>query len=127
MALVVALAVVSVLLGATTWELVAHRSTLERRKQEAQAVWLARAGVERAIGRLLTSPAPFVDENVQSIPDARLRIAVKREQLDGDVFEVTSEARYPADGPGGVVQTISRRYRRTVEGGSTSITPVGGK
>jgi hypothetical protein len=121
LAVVLALALVSVMLGAATWQLLAHRHTLQRRQNQAQAVWLARAGVERAAAHLLAEPAAYTGETVKLIPDSQLRIAVKRAPGQGEVYEVVSEARFPTDAPNPVVRSLTRHFRRIVEGKRTRL------
>ena len=121
LAVVIALALVSVMLGATTWQLLAHRRTLERRLHQAQAVWLARAGVERAVARLLAEHEGYAGETVELIPASQLHIAVKRVPGQAEVFDVTSEARFPADALHPVVRSLTVRYRRVVEGNRVRI------
>ena len=120
---VIALALISVMLAATTWQLVAQRRTLERRQNQAQAMWLARAGAERAAARLLAEPG-YSGETVELIPGSQLHIAVKRAAGPAGVFEVTCEARFPADAPNPVVRTVTRRFRRVVEGDRAHLTVV---
>jgi hypothetical protein len=127
MAVVVALAVLSVVLGAATWQIMAHRRTLVRHVNEAQALWLARAGMERAAARLLADPAAFAGETLELIPHSQLRISVQRDPGQADTFEVTSEARYPTDVPRPVVRSITRRFRRVVKGSGTRVVVVTGR
>jgi type II secretory pathway pseudopilin PulG len=121
MALVVALAVLSVMLSATTWQIVAQRRALERRCNEQQALWLARAGIERAAGRLLVDPAGEAGGSLELIPNSELRVTVKREAGTDATFHVTSESRFPSDVPHPVVRTEVRRFQRIVENGQVRL------
>jgi type II secretory pathway pseudopilin PulG len=122
MVLVVALAVLSVMLSATTWQIVAHRRTLERRFNQQQALWLARAGIEHAAGRLLADPAGEASAALELVPNSAVRVTVRREPGKGDAFQVTSESRFPSDAPHPVVRTETRRFRRVLEDGKVRLT-----
>jgi type II secretory pathway component PulJ len=124
MVLVVALAVLSVMLSATTWQIVAHRRTLERRFNQQQAIWLARAGIERGAGRLLADPAGEAGGALELIPNSEVRITVKREPGKDDVFHVTSESRFPTDAPYPVVRAETRRFRRVMENGQAKLRAI---
>jgi type II secretory pathway component PulK len=121
MAVVVALAVLSIILGAATWQILAHRRTLQRQLNEGQAVWLARAGIERAAARLLADPSGYTGESPELIPHSQLRVTVQRAKDQAETFEVTSEARFPTDNPNPVVRSLSRRFRRAVEDEGTRL------
>jgi hypothetical protein len=110
---VVALAIVAVVMAAITWQCLAARRLVEHRQQQLQAEWLARAGVELAADRLLTDPAGYRGESVEPIPGAWVRIEVRADPAAADVFRVTSEARFPADGRGAVLRSATRSFRRT--------------
>ena len=110
---VAALAIVSALLAAITWECVAGRRLVERRQVQLQADALARAGVELAAQRLLRDPASYQGESVELLPGGHVRIEVRADPKRTDVFQVTSEARYPGDGSERVVRSAKRTFRRT--------------
>jgi type II secretory pathway component PulK len=107
---VVALAVVSVVAATLTWNSLAGRRLVERRERQLQAEALARAGVERAAARLLTDPASYRGETIELVPGSEVRIELK---AAGEVFDVTSEARFPKEGLESVKRTATRTFRRT--------------
>jgi hypothetical protein len=109
----VALAVVGVYAGSVTWNLLAGRRVVNHRERQLQADALARSGVERAAARLLADPAAANDETVELIPDSQLRVAVRPEPGKPNVFRVTSEARFPRQGPEFVSRSLTRSLRRT--------------
>jgi hypothetical protein len=124
MMLVVTLAVLSVMLSATTWQIVAHHHTLERRFNQQQALWLARAGIERAAGRLLTDPAGDAGGSLELVPHSEVRITVLREPGKKDTFRLTSESRFPTDASHPVVRTETRRFQRIIENGQSKLRTI---
>lgn len=108
----VVVAALTAVVAIITSEFMAGRRELERRQHQLQAQWLARSGVERAAARLLSDPTGYGGESVALIPGARVRIEVSEGPT---LYRVTSEARYPAEGPGMVVRTETRRLKRVVE------------
>jgi hypothetical protein len=77
--MLVVLAVLTAVLGTTTWQHLTARRLLDQRHQQLQAAWLARAGVELAAARLLINPADYTGESVAILPEAQVRITVRRE------------------------------------------------
>jgi hypothetical protein len=111
----VVLSVLTTVLAATTWQVMAGRRLLDRRQDQLQAAWLARAGVELAAARLLTNPAGYKGESLELIPGSQIRIEVRSEPGSPDIFLVTSEARKPKDGSRPVVRSVTHRLRRSTE------------
>jgi hypothetical protein len=124
MAVVIALALVSVMLAATTWQILTHRSTLERRLNQAQASWLARAGVERAVARLLADTNGYAGEVVELIPRSKVQITVEPQKGQPGTFHVISEVHFPTDAPHPVVRSATRRFRLIAEDNRTRVTVV---
>ena len=120
-ALLVTLAVISILLGTITLQIVLSRKTVERRANQLQALWLARAGVEIAAAQLLGGSEDYAGQTLELIPGGRVRVEVKREQ---GLVDVTSEATYPADSTQPVVRTARRLYRRVATGDGTRLEVV---
>jgi hypothetical protein len=121
---VVALALVAVVAAAVTWQCLAGRRLLDRRGNQLQAEWLARAGVELAADRLLADPAGYKGESVEPVPGARVRIEVRADPGAADVFRVTSEARFPGDDRDTVLRSATRSFRRTSRGGQVRLEVV---
>ncbi|MFO0808441.1 MAG: hypothetical protein U0746_07445 [Gemmataceae bacterium] len=100
--------VVLSLLGAvsatTAWHWVATRRTLDKRCYELQANWLARAGGELAVARLLAGADSYTGETIAIIPESELRIAVRK---DGDKYRVRCEVRYPLDYPRPITKALT--------------------
>ena len=119
MAIVILLAVLSVIslfMATVTVQILANRRAIDRRSEQHQADWLARAGIERACSRLLTDSANYTGESIQLLPDSQVKIEVQADPKPTDTFLVTSEALYPADSPHGVTRTIARRVHRATHG-----------
>lgn len=112
----VVLGLIAALMATIAALMVANRRLEERREASLQAGWLARAGVELAIARLLERPDNYTGETVEPIAQAKVQISVKPAD-DKDTFQVTSEARYPSDGPTAATRTLTLRVRRTTAEG----------
>jgi hypothetical protein len=112
---VIVLSGVGLLTAAIVWQLLAGRKWVDRRQHQAQSAWLANAGAELAAARLLADPAGYQGETVEIIPGSKVRIEVRTDATVPNAYIVTSEARYPADGPELVVRSVTRRFRRIVE------------
>lgn len=111
----VALAVASVLMGTITWQVLANRRWIEHRQHQQQSQWLARAGVELAADRLLNAAA-YRGETLSPIPNSEVKIVVQPEAGEAGAFRVVSEARYPTDIKETVARSVTRRFRRVVDG-----------
>jgi type II secretory pathway pseudopilin PulG len=120
----VALAVLTVVMAAIAWYGLASRRQIERRENRLQCLWLARAGLERAAAHLLTGPAGYKKESVEFIPLSQVRIEVHDAKGPAGVFEVTCVARFPTDDRHASERTLTRRYRRTVQGNRVRVEVV---
>lgn len=117
-AVVITLSVLTLLVSAVAWQMLANRRMLEHRQLELQAQWLAHAAVERAAARLLDDPAAYTGEQVELVPLSLVRIDVSAVPQAPDVFEVRCEARYPVDPEDSenvVVRSATRRFRRMAD------------
>src|SRR5918911_63539 len=88
LAALVTLSLVSVVLVAVSWQITANRRLAERRQHQLQADWLARAGVELAVGRLLADPDKYTGESVELLPRSQVRIQVQKEPGVANAFRV---------------------------------------
>ena len=123
-ALVITLAILSMIslfMATITAQILSNRRTVEHRGQQLQAAWLARAGIERACGRLLSDPAKYTGESIELMPNSQLRIEIQPDPKSKDTFLITSEAFYPADNPHGVKRLLARRLRRVPDGPRTHV------
>jgi hypothetical protein len=123
MALVIILAFLSFLLATMGRQMLAHRHYLKHREQQLQADWLARAGIELAIARLLADPT-YAGDTVALIPDSRVQVKVTNERVPADMFRITCEVRLPADDRKGVSRSVHRQFRRLLEGDQIRLAPV---
>lgn len=120
LALVIVLSLLAVVLAAASWQVGANRRAVARRVQQRQAVWLARAGAEMAVQKVLAD-ADYKGETAELLPGAKIEITVSRAK---DVFTIHSVARYPADAPRLSMRTITRRFRRTGQGAAVRLEPL---
>lgn len=125
MALIFALAVlaaVSTVVATLAVQIVSQRAALERRQHQLQAEWLARAGVELAVSRLLEKPAEFKEEKSALIEGGKVRVTV--EKSGADLYSVTAEAEMTLPSGVVVVRGAAARYRRTERDGATRLEAV---
>lgn len=122
MGVVIAIAVLTVLMAAVTWQNVTNRKLVQRRQHQLQCSWLSQSGVETAVARLLKDPA-YKGEDLKPIESAKVKVTVAAKK-DG-VFQITSEARFPEHRSEAVVRSVSRQYRRVVDGGKVRMEAVG--
>ncbi len=120
----VVLAVVSALLGTVAAQLLTNRRELDRQQERTRSLWLARSGVELAAGRLLTDPDGYKGETVEVVPGSRVRVEVRAEAPGTNVYHVTSAALHPGATGGPAAYTLSRRFKRTAEGGKVRLEGV---
>lgn len=116
MVAVVTLVVLSLLMSAIAWQLLANRRMLDHREYQLQAELLARAGVEHAAARLLASPDGYEGETLQLIPASSVTIEVNAEPDSPGMFQISCSARYPTDAVDYVTRSVTRRVKRQVEG-----------
>ena len=115
MGVVVAIAVLSVLMAAVTFQNLTNRKLVQRRHQQLQSAWLARDGVEFAVARLLKDPG-YKGDTIEPIPLSKVKITVVSEKGQANVYHITSEARFPEYSSEVVVRSVTRRMRRIADG-----------
>lgn len=118
--MIVVLAVLTLFISLITFQIVAHRRYLQHRQYQAQAQWLARAGVEYAAAQLLAS-AKLESQTIDLIPLGSVRIDFQREK---DIVRITSEAKYPSDLLDGVIREVTRSFRRSEADGKVRLEAV---
>lgn len=121
---VVVMGVLTSILGLLTVQMLTNRRVLDLRQNQAQSLWLARAGIELAADRLLADPANYKGESLELIPESKVRIEVQAVKDEPNTFEVTSEASYPVARAGTATRSESRRFRRIVEKGQVHLEVV---
>ncbi len=120
----VVMAVLAIVLSVVTVQIVAQRNLLRQRERQLQADWLARAGVELAVARLLDSPKDFSEENRDLAPAGKVKIELKKSANANDVYVVSAEAEVALPDEKPVVRTAAARFRRTDSGGVVRLQPV---
>jgi hypothetical protein len=88
------------------------RRALDAYTHRAQAEWLARSGVELAAARLLADPDGYSGETVKPLPRSEVRIVVRKDPAERNVYRVECEARYPTDVTRVVVRVVNRSLKR---------------
>jgi type II secretory pathway pseudopilin PulG len=114
----IVLGVLALTSAAAAWQFVAARRVLERRQHKVQALWLARSGGELAAARLLADPTGYAGEEVEPVPEGRVKITVQKDAAKPEAYRVRCEAQYPATGPGSIGATLTwTATRRTAPDG----------
>lgn len=124
MAAVVALAILSLLMSAIAWQLLANRRMLLHREYQLQAENLARAGIEQAAADLLANSNEEFAKTLQLIPLSSVYVEVRVESDSPGVFRVTCEARYPTDAADYVTRSVTRLIKRQVQEGKIQLQMV---
>jgi type II secretory pathway pseudopilin PulG len=114
-AALVVMAVLAVVLTVVSVQVVAQRNLLRNRERQLQAEWLARAGVELAVARLLNSPKDFSEEKRDLAPAGKVKIDAKKSAAD--VYVVSAEAEVALPDEKAVIRTAGSRFRRIDSGG----------
>jgi type II secretory pathway pseudopilin PulG len=121
-AALVVMAILTILLTVVTMQIAAQRQTLRNRHRQMQAEWLARAGVEFAVARLLESPAGFSQEQTDLLPDAKVHIVVERSAPG--VYSITADAAVGQKDEAPVRRSANARFRRTDTKGAVRLQAV---
>jgi type II secretory pathway pseudopilin PulG len=124
MAALVAMALVGTVLAVVGWQMVANRRRENRRQETVQAAWLAKAGVELAIDKLLADPEKYRGETTTLNPQAKVSVKVEPVPGKPDRFTVTSVGTFPVDRPQPASQSLTRQLRRKTEPGGARIEVV---
>jgi hypothetical protein len=98
------------------------RLELDAYRIQIQADWLARAGAEAAIDKILANPKEYSGETVSLIPGSEIKVTVKK---DGDnVYRIESVARYPVGERGMSVRSVQRAFKRVESGKTIKLEPI---
>ena len=122
MALVL-MAVLTVILSVVTMQIVSQRQLIAQRQRQYQAQWLARAGVELTVARLLKTPMGFKEVNTGLLPDAKVHITV--EKTEPDLYLVTAESALGSMEDKPIVGTAQERFRRVEKQNSIVLKAIG--
>ena len=115
------LSVVTLLTATLARQMLLDRRAIKLNSDQAQRVWLARAGIEIAAERLLHEPASYTGETVELVPRSQVRIEIKSEKEN--MVLVISAAHYPTDDRD-AVKTMTQRFRRIVEKERVRLVPI---
>jgi hypothetical protein len=118
----VIMAALAVILATTTSQIVMQRKLTHHRHRQLQAEWLARAGTEIAVARLLESPNAFVHEPTELVPDTTLRIEV--EKTSPDLYHIRVEAKVGQKNEAPVARIATTDFRRAAAKGTVRLEPV---
>jgi Tfp pilus assembly protein PilX len=124
MVALVTLVILSLMMSAIAWQLLANRRMLDHREYQLQADLLARAGIEHAAARLLSGPDGYAGETLQLIPLSSVTVELNSEPDSPGVYRVTSNARYPTDAADYVTRSVTRRFKRQVDGNKVQLVPI---
>lgn len=119
----VVVAVVSALSAAAAVRMAAARKHADAARNRAQAEWLARAGYELAVGRLLAAPAGYTGETAAPIPGGEVKVVVRPDPAEKGVYRIECEARFPAADRGATAH-LDRTVRRTDGPDGARIAPL---
>jgi hypothetical protein len=115
MILLVALVLVGAVTTTMAWQMTTGYRLLEHRDRELQATWLARAGAEIAVARLLSNPQNYKGESLEIIPHGEVHIKVEPQANSVNEFRLEVDARYPTDTSLPVQSSISRSLQRVTD------------
>jgi type II secretory pathway pseudopilin PulG len=122
-ALIWALVVLSVL-GITSAvavrEFATARRTIAIHQNRIQAEWLARAGAELAVARLLADDN-YIGETIEPIPNAPVRITIERDKAKSDTYRIKCDATFPTGDYRAVNTQLNRTATRRIDGGKVTI------
>lgn len=118
----VVVAVVSALTAAAAARVLAARRHADAHLDRVQAEWLARAGYELAVDRLLAADG-YTGEKVAPVAGSEVAVEVRPDPDAKGVYRVSSEARYPTAGRP-VVARVERAVRRADGPDGVRVTPV---
>src|SRR5262249_1372148 len=117
----VALALVGIAMSTAAWRMTASRRFLDRRHQELQAQWLARAAIEMAAARLLSDPGQYTGETVELVANSTVRIRVAPTATAPDRYRVISDALYPKDAHDPVRYSVECEVKRIPHAGKIEL------
>src|SRR5262245_1113787 len=109
---IVVLTVVSILSLTAISRFATARRTMDDYAHRTQADWLAQSGLELATARLLADPNGYIGETVKPLPHSEVRIVVRKDSAEKDMYRIECDARYPSDSRGTVVRSVSRILKR---------------
>ncbi len=122
----VVIATVTTVSAVCVAQFAAARKQTDMFRNRIEADLLARGGCELASARLLTDPEGYAGETVTPIPASTVKITVRKDAKDKNIYRIESEARYPDNERNPVVKTERRALKRIEEGKGVRIEVVPG-
>jgi len=107
----VVLAVISTISVAAVGRFVAARRQVDAHRTRVQADYLAIAGYEMAAEKLLADPK-YAGETLAPMPGAEVKVAVKKDPGESEVYRIESESHYSGNGRITVVRNAKRAVKR---------------
>ncbi len=100
------------------------RKKVDREQALAQAVWLARSGIELAIDRLMANPEGYSGETVSPVRGGEIQVVVRKHLKKADVYEIESKGRFRS-GVDNVLQSSHRtvKLQREASGARVEVVP----
>jgi predicted DNA-binding protein (UPF0278 family) len=120
----IVLVLVSAVIGLITSQHLAGRNMLEQRQKRMQADWLARAGIEVGLSRLLDKPQAFSGDITDLLANSKVHIDIQVDSGSTTTFTIMSEAHYSTNIPHQVLRSMTRHVRRVVDKGQVRVEPV---
>jgi type II secretory pathway pseudopilin PulG len=108
------IAIVSVMMVATIARFTSARQRVEAYRNSAQSDWLARSGYEIAVAKVLADPEGYKGETISPITNGEVKITVRRDPENKEVYRVTSESSYPSGTKRAVKRILQRSFKRIV-------------
>ncbi|MBN9520361.1 hypothetical protein J0H58_17830 [bacterium] len=119
----VVVTLVSALSVAAAARMATARRQADAYRNRAQAEWLARAGYELAVGRLLAAPDGYTGETATPVAGGEVKVVVRPDPAGKGVYRIECEARFPA-ADREVVSRFDRVVQRTDGPDGVRVTPV---
>jgi hypothetical protein len=116
----VVLALVATLMSTLAVQSLSGHRLANRRRDQLQTDWLARAGLELACAKLLATPDPPPRESVELLPGGKVGIEIKQETALSASYRVTSTAHLKSN-DAEIARSLSRTFRRSLRDGRVLI------
>lgn len=116
----VVLSVLGTMSVLATKEFGTARRLLAMRQHRIQAEWLARAGAEIAVARLLDDTG-YTGGSVEPLPFGPVEITVEKDAAKPGIYRIRCEATYPTGDYRVVHFALSRTATRRVDGSKVTV------
>lgn len=116
----VVMSVLTILSAGLTRQFVLARRLARDDVNQAQALWLARSGLDVAAARLLAAE-DYQGETLHPLPETELVITVAKDADTAGRYHVTSQARLPGTGQLTASRTLEGTFQRREAEGATRL------